>query len=1034
MKANMFLNDFSIKASEVLIPLPKISVLLPTYCRGNNGLLRRAIDSVLGQTFKEFELIVIDDGSVDETETIITNYLKQDYRIVYIRNKTNSGLPSLRINQGMRFVRGQYIAYQFDDDFWLEDALENLYDVIKDQEVPSLVYGKVELKMIKKGDVYPFVNKFEYYDLQKRNCIANNAVLHSKELPWLYGSYDCHLALRRLCDWDLWLRWAKEVPFIFLDKVISRVEAEHEGSIGLTCPLDLECFRLFQSQYRNYLLSPDTFGDYDLDILDFIEMSNKLEAVYNQHILPWYLEHIELIDKPIQYTYANSKKKIIVTKNDYDATLDITLTNFANILKKEYQLIYVPEEQLCCDYLNYCDILIFHRTFHAKNLKIIEQAKAKNIPTFYLLDDDLLNANQLGEDFDWINNWELYVSLMNQLMKVDMVIVYSEGIKRSVVPFNKHVIQLKTNILKDYIKRYEERETTVFKIAFSGGGGRKEEIEFIWKELLEISNKYKEKVVFYFWGYRPERLVEMTESKWFYEAFTFSYYEYLSRLARQTFDIFLAPLFSNALKKSKSPIKYLESVACGAIGLYSEVEPYSVIIDNVNGIKVKNQPGEWGKKVEKVIQMKQSEKIRIYENAFNDIQSHYTTESQSDLFHKAIACGCLYHVLGEGVICYIIKTGFITDRERRLLSHALLTKKHGYEVMICTGKLHQEEGNSLTQICQTFDIPLHCISITSILDTRYIDIGEERKDSEQLISLINDRNIKLIHSVNLCVSVELACRTMNIAHIMSVFDVYPEYLQPSPYLPKAFISDTVYYTNIWKQKIGGRARCIRSYFDETYFLQHEDKLIDDVSQPTDETVHIGISGNLRSTKGHHKVIEAISRFKEKSIYIHLDILCYEGYSKEYQLYLKNLIKKYAIESQVIFHFDKCNYKKIMRQLRGWIIAGKYETFSWSILGAISEKLPIITVPAPGILEWVKDGITGLVSKGFESNDIEDVVATFINNHQEQPKKLNKMAVCLHQILKKECNENKVATELFNYYYSVLNEQKCTSNIEMNKIE
>lgn len=293
MKASVFLADFNIKTSENLITIPTISVLLPTYCRGENGLLERSIDSVLRQSFKAFELIIIDDGSTDSTETTIKNYLKQDERIIYIRNNINSGLPSLRINQGMKFVRGQYIAYQFDDDFWLEDALENLYDAIKNQEIPSLVYGKVELKMMKKGEIYPFVNKFDYYDLQKRNCIANNAVLHSKELPWLYGSYDCHLALRRLCDWDLWLRWAKEVPFIFLDQVISRVEAEHEGAIGLTCPLDLEIFKLFQSQPRNHLLTPESFVDYVIDRLDFLELDEKQETAYKQHILPWYLYHGE---------------------------------------------------------------------------------------------------------------------------------------------------------------------------------------------------------------------------------------------------------------------------------------------------------------------------------------------------------------------------------------------------------------------------------------------------------------------------------------------------------------------------------------------------------------------------------------------------------------------------------------------------------------------------------------------------------------------------------------------------------------------
>lgn len=300
MKADVFLNNYIVKTSAHLIPLPKVSVLLPTYCRGDNGLLKRSVNSVLNQKFKSFELIIIDDGSKDATEAVINEYLQQDDRIVYIRNYVNSGLPGLRINQGMTFARGQYIAYQFDDDIWFEDALYHLYHAIIEHKLPVVVYGKAEIKLIKKGDVFPFVNKFEYYELQRKNCIANNAVMHSKELIRLYGGYDCHIALRRLCDWDLWLRWAKEVPFIFLDKIVSRVEAEHEGSIGLTCPLDLEVFRIFEGLNRNQLLNPVTYKDYEVDALDNIEEEDKQEAVYHRHILPWYSEHISVIKNSVE--------------------------------------------------------------------------------------------------------------------------------------------------------------------------------------------------------------------------------------------------------------------------------------------------------------------------------------------------------------------------------------------------------------------------------------------------------------------------------------------------------------------------------------------------------------------------------------------------------------------------------------------------------------------------------------------------------------------------------------------------------------
>ena len=130
VKAEVFLEDYKIITPENLIQNPIISVVMPTYCRGDNGLLERSIRSVLNQTFKELELIVVDDGSVDSTQSVVKKIIKEDNRLVYIRNNINSGLPGLKVNQGIMNARGKYIAYQFDDDQWYEDAMENLYNEI----------------------------------------------------------------------------------------------------------------------------------------------------------------------------------------------------------------------------------------------------------------------------------------------------------------------------------------------------------------------------------------------------------------------------------------------------------------------------------------------------------------------------------------------------------------------------------------------------------------------------------------------------------------------------------------------------------------------------------------------------------------------------------------------------------------------------------------------------------------------------------------------------------------------------------------
>ena len=102
-----------------VIILSKISVILATY--NGEKYLYKAIDSILNQTYSDFELIIVDDGSSDSTQRIIDDI--KDNRIVYLRNKQNRGLP-YSLNRGMKYARGEYIARMDDDDISLPTRLE----------------------------------------------------------------------------------------------------------------------------------------------------------------------------------------------------------------------------------------------------------------------------------------------------------------------------------------------------------------------------------------------------------------------------------------------------------------------------------------------------------------------------------------------------------------------------------------------------------------------------------------------------------------------------------------------------------------------------------------------------------------------------------------------------------------------------------------------------------------------------------------------------------------------------------------------
>lgn len=113
--------------------MPTVSVILPTYNRAY--CLRRSIDSVLNQTFTDFELIVINDGSTDDTADLVRSY--RDPRLTYVHHNENLGQTE-RLNEGIWLTQGEFIAFQDSDDEWLPEKLEKQVAVFLD---PNQITG-----------------------------------------------------------------------------------------------------------------------------------------------------------------------------------------------------------------------------------------------------------------------------------------------------------------------------------------------------------------------------------------------------------------------------------------------------------------------------------------------------------------------------------------------------------------------------------------------------------------------------------------------------------------------------------------------------------------------------------------------------------------------------------------------------------------------------------------------------------------------------------------------------------------------------
>ncbi len=116
-----------------------ISVIMPTYNRAH--LVGEAIDSVMAQTYTHWELILVNDGSSDETREVLDGYVQRDKRIRAI-HKENEGIP-LTVNRGFREARGEYVTWGCDDNNFHPEAFEKMVDHLKNHPEIGLVYSDV---------------------------------------------------------------------------------------------------------------------------------------------------------------------------------------------------------------------------------------------------------------------------------------------------------------------------------------------------------------------------------------------------------------------------------------------------------------------------------------------------------------------------------------------------------------------------------------------------------------------------------------------------------------------------------------------------------------------------------------------------------------------------------------------------------------------------------------------------------------------------------------------------------------------------
>ena len=240
---------------------PAVSVVIATYNRAR--FLPETIDSVLGQRFRDFELIVVDDGSTDDTPELLKSYGDR----IRILCQENRG-PAAARNLGIRHARGRWISIQDSDDLSAPDHLESLFAFAEKNPDCGMVFANGAYLAGPEHNRETIIPKeksrrlaqqgVRLLDLFEKSIVRLQAALLSKTCLETIGGHDKSL---RICmDLDLAFRIFMRYPVAYLDKVVF-LYRKHEGNIGRNQDLRLlENIRVIEKLVREFPQAGEELG------------------------------------------------------------------------------------------------------------------------------------------------------------------------------------------------------------------------------------------------------------------------------------------------------------------------------------------------------------------------------------------------------------------------------------------------------------------------------------------------------------------------------------------------------------------------------------------------------------------------------------------------------------------------------------------------------------------------------------------------------------------------------------------------------
>jgi glycosyltransferase involved in cell wall biosynthesis len=287
---------------------PFFSIIIPTYNRAH--CITIAIQSVLDQQFQDFEIIVVDDGSTDETNKIVPRI--NDVRIKYLRKLNEE--RSIARNTGILKAEGKYVTFLDSDDFYYPNHLLEAKRFIDEVGFPEVFHLNYELIRGSHANWSPDLPEIVNNQVIKNNQLSCNGVFIRKDVS-RHNMFIHHRSAIYAEDTELWIRLSARYPFYHVKKITSAITMHPERSAQTIQPLALLKSTLL---VRNSLLNDksvmNTFGR--LKVENFVGRRFLLAAtIYTKKNKGWSLKLLKEAFKFQKSSVIFAKSFWVVMKN-----------------------------------------------------------------------------------------------------------------------------------------------------------------------------------------------------------------------------------------------------------------------------------------------------------------------------------------------------------------------------------------------------------------------------------------------------------------------------------------------------------------------------------------------------------------------------------------------------------------------------------------------------------------------------------------------------------------------------------------------